>query len=86
MKQNLQFSKELSDLEMRFIVAVKEFLQDWHKGDFELPRLAGLDAAAMESALVEYGKKLKEYEDAHTFDSAKAWSPASNPSLGSSRN
>lgn len=34
----------------RLRVAVWEFLSDWRKGDFALPRLAELDALSMEEA------------------------------------
>jgi hypothetical protein len=35
----------------RLIVAVAEFISDWHKGDFDLPTLAALDAESVSKAL-----------------------------------
>jgi hypothetical protein len=32
---------------------VREFIEDWRKGDFELPRLAELDAQHVETILHE---------------------------------
>jgi hypothetical protein len=37
-----------------------EFLKDWRKGDFDLPRLAQLDAEAMEEAAIKVKAILKE--------------------------
>lgn len=35
----------------KLFVAAKEFIDDWRKGDFSLPRLAEIDAEAIEAAL-----------------------------------
>lgn len=39
-------------------VVVSEFMRDWHKGDFVLPKLAKLDAAAMENPLCQLAEAL----------------------------
>ncbi|MBP7704156.1 MAG: hypothetical protein KA105_02585 [Caulobacter sp.] len=41
---------EMVSVPVRWVVAVNEFLSDWRKGDFELPKLAALDAQAIEEA------------------------------------
>ncbi|MCP1558603.1 UNVERIFIED_ORG: hypothetical protein M2438_002690 [Methylobacterium sp. SuP10 SLI 274] len=42
----------------RFVIAVKEFLADWRKGDFDLTRLAELDAESIEAALEDWAARL----------------------------
>ena len=43
------------------LVMVVEFLNDWKKGDFELPRLAQLDAEAMSEAAEKFSRELKKH-------------------------
>ncbi|MBB2959909.1 hypothetical protein [Methylobacterium sp. R2-1] len=42
----------------RFVIAVREFLADWRKGDFLLPTLAALDAESIEAALEDWAGRL----------------------------
>lgn len=46
----------------KVISAVNEFIVDWRKGDFKLPKLAALDAEVVERALIEYYEQRKNYK------------------------
>ena len=45
--------------------AVREFLSDWRKGDFELPKIAQIDAKAMEESILKHLDFSLTYKDKH---------------------
>ena len=49
--------------------AAVEFLGDWRKGDFDLPKLASCDAEALEVKVKEYSKQRWPDGPSHTCES-----------------
>lgn len=47
-----------------FLSAVYEFLQDWEKGDFDLPKLAASDASSILAASKHWAAELRQYPPA----------------------
>jgi hypothetical protein len=47
------------DALLNVFVEAKEFVEDWRKGDFDLPTLAEFDAQSLEQALVKASAALR---------------------------